>query len=252
MIQTVTYSFDYHRAPAEALALQLGLHASPLVDISSGLVVNLTATHLEIRDLDQDVTIHIDFVAGALAHRRQFGGGKNQPLGRAVGMKPGVTPRVLDATAGLAKDAFVLATLGCPVTMLERSPFVAALISDAMQRAADDESFIPLLKTGFELVNANAIDYLAELPAANKPDVIYLDPMYPERQKTALVKKNMKILQKLLGQDTDTEQLLSAARKVAGKRVVVKRPKEAGFVADEKPAFSIASKNTRYDIYLPN
>lgn len=251
MIQTVTYTDDYQRKPAESLAQQLGLHALPFFEISHGLVLNLTPTHLEIRDLEQDVAIHIDFVAGALAHRRQFGGGKNQPLGRAIGMKPGVIPRVLDATAGLAKDAFVLATLGCPVTLLERSPFVAALIADAIQRAADDEFFIPLLQTGFELINANAIDYLSGISPANKPDVIYLDPMYPQRQKTALVKKNMKILQKLLGQDTDTEQLLSVARRVAGKRVVVKRPKEAGCIAEEKPAFAIASKNTRYDIYLP-
>ena len=251
MIQTVTYTTAQQRRQAESLAHQLALHTLPITEISCGLVLNVTPMHLEIRDLEQGVAIHIDFTTGTLAHRRQFGGGKNQPLARAIGMKPGFTPRVLDATAGLAKDAFVLATLGCPVTLIERSSCVAALIADAIQRAADDESFSPLLQHGFELVNANAIDYLSGLTAESKPDVIYLDPMYPEKQKTALVKKNMKILQKLLGQDTDTEHLLSAARMNARKRVVVKRPKGAEFIADVKPAFAIASKNTRYDVYLP-
>jgi 16S rRNA (guanine1516-N2)-methyltransferase len=251
MIQLVTYSSATQHAQAEVLARQLGLRCQPIQATNTGLVLNLAPTHLEIRDFEQNAAIHIDFITGTLAHRRQFGGGKNQPLARAIGIKPGSIPRVLDATAGLAKDAFVLATLGVPVIMLERSPFVAALIADAIHRAADDEAFSPLLQNGFELINVNAIDYLSGLTPENKPEVIYLDPMYPEKQKTALVKKNMRILQKLLGGDTDSEYLLSVARHKAFRRVVVKRPKTAGPIADMKPAFAIASKNTRYDVYLP-
>ena len=240
------------RGQAELLAQQFGLRAAPVNEVDQGLVLHVTPVHLEIRDLGENMAIHIDFTSGTLAHRRQFGGGKNQPLARAVGMKPGVTPRVLDATAGLAKDAFVLACLGCPLTLLERSPFVAALISDAIQRANGDAAFSPLLERGFELININAIDFLSGLAPADRPDVIYLDPMYPEKQKTALVKKNMRILQKLLGQDEDTESLLAVARKAALKRVVVKRPKVAGPIAGREPAFHIASQNTRYDVYLPD
>lgn len=251
MIQTITYSSEQQRADAEALAQQLGLRCATTSGAGDELILNLTPSHLEIRDIAKNVAIHIDFIAGALAHRREYGGGKNQPLARAVGMKPGITPRVLDATAGLAKDAFVLATLGCPIQMIERSPFVAALIRDAIHRATTDETFAPLLQNGFELINANAIEYLPTIAEEKKPDVIYLDPMYPEKQKSALVKKNMQILQKLLGQDADTEQLLNVARHCARKRVVVKRPKGAEFIGHIKPAFDVASKNTRYDVYLP-
>lgn len=251
MIKTVTYESQQQQAAAEHLAQQLNLICLPASSAGNELLLNYTPDYLEMRDAEHQVAIHIDFIAGALAHRRQYGGGKNQPLGKAVGLKPGITPSVLDATAGLAKDAFVLATLGCPVVMIERSPYVAALIQDAIQRAADDDTFTPLLQHGFELINTNAVDYLPTLADNRKPDVIYLDPMYPEKQKSALVKKNMQILQKLLGHDADTEQLLNAARRCARKRVVVKRPKGAACIGHSKPAFEVASKNTRYDVYLP-
>lgn len=251
MIEFLTYSEVSLCDTAKQLADQLGLQCQPIADVSAQLVLHLTRSHLEMRDMELNVAIHVDFIEGALAHRRLYGGGKNQPLARAIGMKPGLIPRVLDATAGMAKDAFVLASLGCPVVMIERSPFVAMLIADAIKRAETDETFISLLDNGFELINANAIDYLPTLVNKNKPDVIYLDPMYPEKQKSALVKKNMQILQKLLGQDEDTEQLLTVARHCAIKRVVVKRPKGAEFIANIKPSFDVASKNTRYDVYLP-
>jgi len=251
MISTLTYATDEQRSLAENLAQQLKLDCLPVTDVQNQLVLNVTPTHLEMRDLEHNVAIHVDFISGTLAHRRQYGGGKNQPLGKAVGLKPGITPSVLDATAGLGKDSFVLATLGCPIVMIERSPFVAALIQDAIQRAATDESFIPLLKNGFTLINTNAVEYIPTITDDKKPDVIYLDPMYPEKQKSALVKKNMQILQKLLGHDEDTEQLLTTARHCAKKRVVVKRPKGAEFIGNIKPAFDVTSKNTRYDVYLP-
>ena len=251
MIKIVHYNEEPQRTIAEALAKKLGLKCATVTEAGTGLVLNFTPAYLEMRDLEQNVAIHVDFIAGTLAHRRQYGGGKNQPLGKAVGLKPGVTPSVLDATAGLAKDAFVLATLGCPITLIERSPFVAALIQNAIERASTDEFFIPLLQNGFELIHANAIEYISTLTENKKPDVIYLDPMYPEKIKSARVKKNMQILQKLLGQDEDTEQLLNIAQHCAKKRVVVKRPKGAEYIGGIKPAFDVASKNTRYDVYLP-
>ena len=82
--------------------------------------------------------IRVDFVTGASAHRRKFGGGKGQAIAKAVGLNKGATPHVLDATAGLGRDAFVLAALGCKVTMHERHPVVAALLYDGLQRAYQD------------------------------------------------------------------------------------------------------------------
>ncbi|WP_445775347.1 class I SAM-dependent methyltransferase, partial [Shewanella sp.] len=64
--------------------------------------------------------INVDFVSGAVAHRRKFGGGRGQSIAKAVGLKQGVTPTVVDGTAGLGRDAFVLASLGCKVIMVER------------------------------------------------------------------------------------------------------------------------------------
>ena len=190
-----------------------------------------------------------------MAHRKLFGGGRGQAIARAMGLKSGVTPSVLDVTAGLASDAFVLATLGCPVTLIERSPIVFNLIKDAIERASLSESFQPILEKGFTAFNCDARDYISGQLSANgddrkiPPDVIYIDPMYPERKKSALVKKEMQILQHLHGEDDGNEQLLALALRYARKRVVVKRPINAEILSDIKPNTSVRSKKTRYDIY---
>ena len=173
-----------------------------------------------------------------------------------MGLKSGVTPTVLDATAGLAGDAFVLATLGCPMTLIERSPVIFTLIEDAVERAALSETFQPILANGFDIINSDANDYIEQSIADGSapPDVIYIDPMFPERKKSALVKKDMQILQRLHEQDTqdaDSEntRLLDNALRFAKKRVVVKRPIHAPTIGDRKPNTSIKSKKMRYDVY---
>lgn len=202
-----------------------------------------------------DTAISIDFLNGTLAHRQQFGGGRGQAIAKAIGLKPGITASVLDATAGLAGDAFVLATLGCPVTLLERSPVIFALIEDALERASLNERFQPLLERGFQLFNKDANDYI-RLALATKetgktaPDVIYIDPMYPQRKKSALVKKDMQILQQLHGRDENSAELLNNALLYAKKRVVVKRPVNAETLNEKLPDTCIKSKKTRYDIYI--
>ncbi len=166
-------------------------------------------------------------------------------------MKSGVTPSVLDTTAGMAGDAFVLATLGCSITLLERSPMIFALIEDAVERASLNESFEPILKQGFNIINQDANDYIKEQLSANStpPDVIYIDPMYPHKKKSALVKKDMQILQRLHGEDDNAAELLKNALLYAKKRVVVKRPAQTETISDKKPNTCIKSKKTRYDIY---
>ena len=232
---------------ADMLAKQLQLKLSPLNIEFLQLVV--TDLHVELRAHDLGNAIFIDFVAGKNAHRRQFGGGRGQPLAKAIGLKKGATPTIIDATAGFARDAFVLANLGCPITLIERNPVIATLIEDALNRAQDDDEVGDVIKR-MTLINNDAVAYLNNLEEQNRPEVIYMDPMYPSREKSALVKKDMRLLHQLAGPDTDSEELLSTARKTALKRVVVKRPKSAPFVGEQKPATSIESKNTRYDIYL--
>ena len=206
---------------------------------------------IELFDRQLNTTISIDFLKGSLAHRQQFGGGRGQAIAKAMGLKSGITPSILDTTAGLAGDAFVLATLGCPITLIERSPIIFSLIENAVERASLSDKFQTILKQGFHIINGDANDYISKQlnNQTEAPDVIYIDPMYPDRKKSALVKKDMQILQRLHEKDDNTSELLDNALKYAGKRVVVKRPIQAETINKKVPDTCIKSKKTRYDIY---
>lgn len=215
------------------------------------LALVLTDEHLELRDLRHTPisALYIDFVNGALGYRRQHGGGRRQPLAKAIGLRPGTNPTVLDATAGLGRDAFVLACLGCDVMMTERSPIVAALLRDGLLRAARASETADIVQR-LQLIEADAAVFLRSCNRESPPDVVYLDPMYPERKKSALVKKEMQFLHTIVGADTDSTELLETALAHARRRVVVKRPSSAPSLEGPKPQLCIESKNTRYDIYL--
>lgn len=232
---------------AEALAAKLSL---PFVTQPDGLHLLLGTEYLKLCDSEMQSCIRVDFLAGALAHRIRFGGGRGQTLAKAMGIKQGQPlPRILDTTAGLARDAYVLANLGCSLTLLERSPILYQLVLDAMERASDDENFQRIQQQGFSLIQDDARHYLAS--CHDDYDVIYLDPMYPHKKKSALVKKDMQLLQKLIGSNDDAGEILPLAIDRASKRVVVKRPRGSEWLGQHKPAFSLESKATRYDIYLP-
>ncbi|WP_095499473.1 class I SAM-dependent methyltransferase [Paraferrimonas haliotis] len=191
----------------------------------------------------------VDFVGGAQAHRRKFGGGRGQAIAKAVGLKKGATPSVIDGTAGLGRDSFVLASLGCFVTMVERHPVVAALLSDGLMRAIEDPEIGVWVEQRLRLVVQSTTDFLLSQPSA---DVVYLDPMYPHRAKSAQVKKEMAIFQDLVGADTDADLLLASAKAVAAKRVVVKRPDYAEPMANCPPSTQILTKKNRFDLYVRN
>lgn len=206
----------------------------------------------------EETQICVDFSSGEANYRREYGGGKNQPIGRAIGLNKRKDITVLDATAGLGGDSFVLACLGCQVTMLERSPIISALLGDGLRRGLLDENIKHLIEK-MNLINVDAKKYFSQIKIQatshleayieKRPDVIYLDPMYPHRKKSAKVKKEMQMLQLLLGHDEDAS-FLALAIEVAGKRVVVKRPKGAEYLNDLTPTHSIESKKTRYDVYI--
>lgn len=230
------------------------LHQLPLLKTKNDQYELMLLFHddqIELYDRQLNTTMSIDFLKGSMAHRQQFGGGRGQAIAKAVGLKSGVTPTVLDATAGLASDAFVLATLGCPVTMVERSPIIFALIENAVERASLSEKFAPILEQGFNVVYQDAASYITKKLAGKcaKPEVIYIDPMYPDRKKSALVKKDMQILQHLLDKDDEAPELLETSLLYANKRVVVKRPLQAMTLNNRQPDTCIKSKKTRYDIY---
>ncbi len=196
--------------------------------------------------------ISVDFVSGAVAHRRKFGGGRGQSIAKAVGLKQGITPTVVDGTAGLGRDAFVLASLGCKVIMVERHPVVAALLEDGLRRAYEDSEIGDWMQQRMSLFHGSSIDALADAANASgtEVDVVYLDPMYPHREKSALVKKEMRVFQTLVGADLDADGLLKPARALATKRVVVKRPDYAEDLDGVKPSMVLAQKKNRFDVYV--
>jgi len=193
--------------------------------------------------------VMVDFTRGQAAHRRQFGGGRKQPLARAVGMRPGHNPSILDVTGGLGRDAFVLASLGCHVTLLERQPVIMELLNNGITRARYHTDTAEIVSR-MTLIHADAHDYLQSISKETTPDVIYLDPMYPPRDKTALVKKEMRYFHDIAGRDDDATQLLINALSTGARRIVVKRPARAQPLSDNQPDTVVSSKNTHYDIYL--
>ncbi|NRN29873.1 16S rRNA (guanine(1516)-N(2))-methyltransferase RsmJ [Photorhabdus heterorhabditis] len=218
-------------------------------DESAIMALVLTPQRLELRKLDEPKLggIYVDFISGTMAHRRRFGGGRSEAVAKAIGIKKDYLPTVVDATAGLGRDAFVLASLGCHVRMLERHPVVAALLDDGLQRGYQDAEIGGWLQERMTLLHASSITALADITP--QPDVVYLDPMYPHKQKSALVKKEMRVFQSLVGADEDADNLLSPARALAKRRVVVKRPDYAEPLAGIAASAAITTKNHRFDIY---
>lgn len=198
----------------------------------------------------QPVSICVDLVAGQVAYRRQHGGGRKQHIAKACGLKANWQPKVLDATGGLGRDAAELRNLGCELRIIERSPYVASLLQDGILRAQQSSVTGDLFKDGFELFHGQSTDLIQKLSEQEQPDIIYLDPMFPPKQKSAAVKKEMRLVKLLVGEDPDADKLLSIALENAKKRVVVKRPSYAPFLNQQKPSMSIETKGNRFDVYM--
>ena len=248
------------KSQLDKLALQTSL---PLLSpkINADFLLHITTDKMELRKVEHNckkpaktpLSMSIDFTTGKTQHRRLHGGGKGQDIAKAVGLHKISNPHVLDLTAGLGGDAFVLASLGANITMVERNPVVHALLNDALERASlSADAELQEILTRLKLENKNAAEVLNDLNENEIPDVIYLDPMFPSRTKTAQVKKEMQFFHEVVGDDQDSEALLLLALSKAKKRIVVKRPRLAEKLTEEiQPAFDIVGKSTRYDVYLP-
>jgi len=236
---------------AKSFAQQHGFSFASQLPVATSVCFDLSLDTPRLCDNHLKECIHIDFTTGGLAHRLKFGGGKGQTIAKAIGITSKNKPHVMDATAGLGRDALVLANLGCKLTLVEQSPVLAFMLTTACQQATDNELFQQATAAGFEVFNADALRFIQQKKIATA-DVVYLDPMYPENKKSALVKKDMQILQKMLGHSTeeDITHLLKAALGFAQQRVVVKRPKSASPIDGPAPTLSLSSKKTRYDIYV--
>jgi 16S rRNA (guanine1516-N2)-methyltransferase len=226
---------------ADALGLPLAVEAEFALQIGAG--------GWQLQELGPEAAgpVRVDFLEGAVAHRRLHGGGSGQMIAKAVGIQPGVRPVILDATAGLGRDAFLLAQLGCTVTMVERHALIGVLLTDGLERALGDPEVGEIIER-MQLRLGNAVELLKAW-SDEAPQVIYLDPMFPHRDKSALVKKEMRVFRPLVGADDDAPQLLQAALELATHRVVVKRPRKAPNIDGQSPGYVLEGKSSRYDIY---
>jgi len=189
--------------------------------------------------------LEIDFTSGAVAHRLRFGGGRGQDLPKAIGLKKGANPHVVDATAGLGRDAFLLASLGAKVTLIERSKTMHDLLAAALTRARGGG--LAEIVARMTLLHGDA---KALLPALS-PEVVLVDPMHPPRGNSALVKQDMRQLREIVGEDPDAVALMEVALMSAQKRVVLKWPRKAELPAGlPEPSHQILGKSTRYDVWM--
>ncbi len=194
--------------------------------------------------------VRVDFGSDDMRHRRRSG--HNELLGRAVGVSATRRPYVVDATAGLGRDSFVLADMGCTVTLCEREPVIAAMLARGILAArASADDWLLRAARGMSLVATDARELGPQQLACI--DVIYLDPMFPPRDKSAAVKKEMALFHILLGSgstDQDADALLLWAIEQDVARVVAKRPPRAPFLAGRKPSHSVGGKAVRFDVYV--
>ena len=205
--------------------------------------------HQEDADVDVPMgkSLRCDFVGGTVQHRLRFGGGREQDLPKAAGLKPSINPHIIDASAGLGRDAFLLASLGATVTMIERSADMHALLRDGMARALDAGGVTAEIIKRMTLIHGDAIALLPRL----SPEIVLVDPMHPPRNKSALVKAEMRQIRAIVGIDDDQTRLMQTALAYASRRVVLKWPAKAAPMAGIPPAsHQIIGKSVRYDVFM--
>ena len=264
MVSYVMYEHEVFRGKASNTASHLKL---PLISSVSDMTLKGHAQHLSKYYLHYGALglslrchsslkqgpIYCNFDSKQIIYRRKYGGGNGQALAKAVGVTNECKPKVLDLTAGLGIDSFILATLGCKILMLERNPIVYELLCDGLARASEmtsDTVDLAHITERLKLNKIDAYDYLAKLVPENKFDVIYVDPMFELPAKVAKAKKEMHALQNLVGADSDASKVLRIAMRHARYRTVVKRSNKSPGLTNQKPDVVLRGKSTRYDIYI--
>ncbi|KIZ42300.1 MULTISPECIES: class I SAM-dependent methyltransferase [Rhodopseudomonas] len=189
----------------------------------------------------------VDFVGGAVGYRLRSHAARSHALLKATGVSGAQPLHVIDATAGLGRDSFLMASMGATVTMIERAPGVHALLAAGLARARGDSAELAAIVSRMTLLHGDAKALLPGLTA----DVVLVDPMHPERKKTALVKQEMRLLRQLVGADPDVADLMQAALACRCKRVVLKWPLRAEPMPGlRKPSYHFAGKTVRYDVFV--
>ena len=191
----------------------------------------------------------VDFDNNSLQYRQRHPA-QPEALLKASAIKHGHLTRIFDATAGFGLDAYLFASAGCEVTLCERSLILHAMLTDGIRRATLSlDERVRQTVARMHLLTGDSLTVMQQ-PWQERPEVIYLDPMFPERKKkSAKVKKNMALLQLLLHGEEDVPGLLEQALTLAVKRVVVKRPRHAPFLDGRAPGFTLEGKSSRFDVY---
>ncbi len=245
--------FAEHEAAREQAAVLAQRMSLPLAENENTENIDYLL-RVGTRGLSLDATgtgqkpVRVDFTGGRLGWRLRFGGAERLLAG-AAGLRRGYRPAVLDTTAGLGTDAFVLAALGCSVTLLERQPIIATLLADGLERARAGGGQAAEAASRMSLTICDAREHLAA-QATTPPEVICLDPMFPPRRKTALGKKEMRFLNDLAGSDSDADTLLAAALERASRRVIVKRPRHALPLGKRAPDYRLEGRAVRFDVHI--
>ena len=196
--------------------------------------------------------VRVDFLTGRSGYRLSTMSNTAQPALKAVGFnKDKMGLRVLDATAGLGVDGMLMACAGCCMTLLERSPVMAALLQDGIDRVfADNEAtgLQEVISSRLKLLRGDSVEFFSKIEDGMY-DVIYLDPMFPERKKSSKVKKEMQLAKFFTDSTDNAEELLIAALETPVRRVVIKRPLKSPVV---KTGFSsqIKGKSIRFDVFI--
>ena len=187
------------------------------------------------------------FIEGPILHRLKYGKGRGQNLAKAVGFKFNKNRTIIDATAGLGYDAFILASLGANVTLIERSEKIYDLLKSAISEAKLYGGEISKIVNRMNLLFGDSKDILPNIT----PEVILIDTMYKERKKSALVKNDMRLVREVVGSDSDHVELINVALNNASKRVVIKQPRYAETLDNIKGcSHQILGKTIRYDVYV--
>lgn len=236
-ISAVGYEHEGLHNKAKALAEQLNFYLEK--DANLCLYVSETGLSLKMPGFSP---IFAEFSAAFWSKRKSEG--KKQGLVRAC--KPTAGLKIIDATAGWGRDSAILASFGAEVLMLERHPVIASLVLDGLLRRSDEDQ----QQLNLKFLAEDAHSYLSSLDEQNYPDVIYIDPMHPERNKSALVKKEMQALQQLIGPDEDAQRLIQLALQRTKQKVVVKWPQKTKPLLPAHAA--VEGKTVRFDIYFAN
>lgn len=215
----------------------------------------------ELQDAPQlvdDPTVGLSLVLGDRVLRADYrklllriapGALQRELLVRAAKVRGVAHPVVVDATAGLGEDSFLLAAAGFEVTLFERDKTICALLRDAVRRARNDPELAEAARR-MHVVEGDSVTGLRSLGFS--PDIVFLDPMFPARSKSAAVKKKLQMIQRLERPCGDERELLSAALVAGPKKVVIKRPVKGAYLAGTKPSYSLAGKAIRYDVLVPS